>query len=357
MKTRLPQRSIRSIGGFMIRKTLTVAAIAVAAVAVTGTAHARDQIRIVGSSTVYPFSTAVAETFGKAGKFKTPVVESTGTGGGMRLFCSGVGENFPDITNASRRITTSEFENCAKNGVTNITEVIVGYDGIVFVNSKAGPKFALTREQMYKATAKDVVIGGKLVPNPYKAWNDVDPSLPKEPILIYGPAPNHGTRDAYVELVMDPACEHQPEIKALDKDAKKKACNTVREDGAWVEVSENYTVIQQKITSNPTAVGVITFSYLDQNADKVQGATVDGKTASFESIANGSYPVSRPLFFYVKKQHVSMIPGIKEYLAEFSSDKAWGKEGYLTEKGLIASPDAQRKEQAANAKALNDMKM
>jgi phosphate transport system substrate-binding protein len=210
---------------------------------------------------------------------------------------------------------------------------------------------------MYKATAKDVIVGGKLVPNPYKSWSDVDPSLPKEPILVYGPAPNHGTRDAYVELVLDPACETQPEIKALDKDAKKKACNTVREDGAWVEVSENYTVIQQKITANPAAVGVITFSYLDQNADKIQGATVDGKTASFESIANGTYPVSRPLFFYVKKQHVGMIPGIKEYLAEFTSDKAWGKEGYLADKGLIASPDAQRKEQAANAKALNDMKM
>ena len=341
----------------MLNKTIAVAAVAVAAIAVTGTAQARDQIRIVGSSTVYPFSTAVAEAFGKAGKFKTPVVESTGTGGGMRLFCSGVGENFPDITNASRRITSSEFENCTKNGVTGITEVIVGFDGIVFVNAKAGPKFALTREQMYKATAKDVFVGGKLVPNPYKAWSDVDPSLPKEPILVYGPAPNHGTRDAYVDLVLDPACETQAEVKALDKDAKKKACNTVREDGAWVEVSENYTVIQQKITANPAAVGVITFSYLDQNADKIQGATVDGKTASFDSIANGTYPVSRPLFFYVKKQHVGMIPGIKEYLAEFTSDKAWGKEGYLADKGLIASPDAQRKDQAANAKALNDMKM
>ncbi|MBI3444299.1 MAG: substrate-binding domain-containing protein [Magnetospirillum sp.] len=341
----------------MSTKTLAVAAVALAALAVTGTAHARDQIRIVGSSTVYPFSTAVAETFGKGGKFKTPVVESTGTGGGMRLFCSGVGENFPDITNASRRMTASEFEACTKNGVTGITEVVIGFDGIVFVNAKSGPKFALTREQMYKATAKDVVIGGKLTANPYKSWSDVDPSLPKEPILVYGPAPNHGTRDAYVELVLDPACEAQPEIKALDKDAKKKACNTVREDGAWVEVSENYTVIQQKITANPAAVGVITFSYLDQNADKIQGATVDGKVASFESIANGTYPVSRPLFFYVKKQHVAMIPGIKEYLAEFTSDKAWGKEGYLADKGLIAAPDAARKEQAANAKALGDMKM
>lgn len=341
----------------MSTKTLAVAAIALASVAAAGAAEARDQIRIVGSSTVYPFSTAVAEQFGKTGKFKTPVVESTGTGGGMRLFCSGVGETFPDITNASRRITASEFEACAKNGVTGITEVMVGYDGIVFVNAKGGPKFALTREQMYKATAKTVPVNGQLVANPYKSWSDVDPSLPKEPILVYGPAPNHGTRDAYVELVLDPACEKQPEIKALDKDAKKKACNAVREDGAWVEVSENYTVIQQKITANPHAVGVITFSYLDQNADKIQGATVDGKVATFDSIADGTYPVSRPLFFYVKKQHVGMVPGIKEYLAEFTADKAWGKEGYLAEKGLIAAPDAIRKEQAANARTLGDLKM
>jgi phosphate transport system substrate-binding protein len=345
-----------SLENSMIMKTMAVAAVALAAVATAGAAQARDQIHIVGSSTVYPFATAVAEQFGKAGKFKTPVVESTGTGGGLRLFCSGVGVDFPDIANASRRITSSEYETCAKNGVTAITEVVIGFDGIVFVNSKRGPKFALTRDQIYKATANLVPVGGKLVVNPYKNWNDIDPSLPKEPILVYGPAPNHGTRDAYVDLVLDPACEVQPEIKALDKDAKKKACQTVREDGVWVEVSENYTVIEQKITANPAAVGVITFSYLDQNADKVQGATVDGKVATYDSIANGTYPVSRPLFFYVKKQHVDMVPGMKEYVAEFTSDKAWGKEGYLADKGLIAQPDAQRKEQANAARTLADMK-
>ena len=341
----------------MTTKTLAVAAVALAAITAAGAAQARDQIRIVGSSTVYPFSTAVAEAFGKAGKFKTPVVESTGTGGGMRLFCSGVGESFPDITNASRRIEPSEIEFCTKNGVTGITEVVIGYDGIVFMNSKAGPDFALTREQMYRATAKDVVVGGKLVPNPYKNWSDVDPSLPKEPILVYGPAPNHGTRDAYVELVLDPACGKLPEIKALDKDAGKKACRTVREDGAWVEVSENYTVIQQKITSNPAALGVITFSYLDQNRDKVKAAPVDGVVATYDAIASNKYPVSRPLFFYVKKQHVGMVPGVKEYVTEFTSDKAWGKEGYLADKGLIASPDTIRKEQATNARNLGDLKM
>jgi phosphate transport system substrate-binding protein len=341
----------------MTSKSLALAAVAALATFSAGAAQARDQIRVVGSSTVYPFSTAVAEQFGKAAKFKTPVVESTGTGGGFKLFCSGVGPDFPDISNASRRITAAEVEMCGKNGVTAITEVVIGYDGIVFVNSKTGPKFALTREQMYKATAKEVPVGGKLVANPYKAWNDIDPALPKEPILVFGPAPNHGTRDAYVELVLDPGCEKQPEIKALEKAAQKKACQTVREDGAWVEVSDNYTVIMQKIVANPAAVGVITFSYLDQNPDRLQGAVVDGQVATFDNIANGKYPVSRPLFFYVKKQHVGMIPGIQEYVAEFTADKAWGPNGYLADKGLIAMPDAQRKDQAVKARALADLKM
>jgi len=340
-----------------MKKTLTVAAALLASVGFVGAAQARDQIRIVGSSTVYPFATTVAEAFGKLGKFKTPVVESTGTGGGMKLFCAGIGPDFPDIANASRRIEPSEVEFCGKNGVTGITEVVIGYDGIVLVDSIKGPKFALTRDQLYKATAKDVVVDGKLVPNPYTTWADINPSLPKEPIVIYGPAPNHGTRDAFVELVMDPACKAQPEIKALDKDAQKKACQTVREDGSWVEVAENYTTIYQKIVSSPAALGVITFSYLDQNADKIQAATVDGQIATYDNIATGKYPVSRPLFFYVKKAHVDQIPGIKEYISEFTSDKAWGPNGYLVGKGLISLPDANRKTEAANAAKLGDLKM
>jgi len=340
-----------------MKKTLTVAAALLASVGVAGAAQARDQIRIVGSSTVYPFSTTVAEAFGKAGKFKTPVVESTGTGGGMKLFCAGVGPDFPDITNASRRIEPSEVEGCAKNGVTGITEVVVGYDGIVLVDSIKGPKFALTREQLYKAAAKDVVIGGKLEANPYLKWNDISPALPNEPIVIYGPAPNHGTRDAFVDLVMEPACKAQPEIKALDKDAQKKACASVREDGGWVEVAENYTTIYQKIVSTPSALGVITFSYLDQNADKIQAATVDGQIATYDNIATGKYPVSRPLYFYVKKAHADQIPGVKEYIAEFTSEKAWGPNGYLVGKGLISLPDANRKSEAANAAKLGDLKL
>ncbi len=340
-----------------MKKTLAVAAIALASVAFAGAAQARDQIRIVGSSTVYPFATAVAEQFGKSSKFKTPVVESTGTGGGMRLFCSGVGVDFPDVTNASRRITKSEVDMCAKNGVAGVVELKVGYDGIVFANSKKGPALKLTREQIYRAIAKDVPVGGKLVANPYKKWSDIDGSLPDMPITIFGPAPNHGTRDALVELVMDPACDEQPEIKALDKDAKKKACQAVREDGAWIEVSDSYNVTLQKLLSTTTAVGIFGYSYLEENNDKVQGATVDGKVATYDSVADGSYPVSRPLWIYVKKEHVGQIPGIKEFLAEFTSDKAWGKTGYLSDKGLIAMPDAERKEWAQKAAELTQLKM
>ena len=338
----------------MFRKTL-VAAVALAAVA-TG-AQARDQIRIVGSSTVYPFATAVAEQFGKTSGFKTPVVESTGTGGGLKLFCAGADENTPDIANASRRIEPSEVKACADNGVKDITEIVIGYDGIVIANSKSGPKFALTKEQIYKAAAKQVVKDGKLVANPYVKWSDIDPSLPKEDIVLYVPAPNHGTRDAFNELVMDPACLSQPEIKALEKPAAKAACETAREDGAFIDVTENYTVTLQKMITQPYAVGVTTFSYLDQNGDKIQAATIDGVVPTYENIASSKYPVSRPLFFYVKKGHVGAIPGIKEYIAEFTSEKAWGKNGYLAEKGLIVSPDAQRKAEAAKAKALTSLTM
>jgi len=336
----------------MFRKTL-VAALVLAAMA--GGAQARDQIRIVGSSTVYPFATAVAEQFGKTSGFKTPVVESTGTGGGLKLFCAGADENTPDIANASRRIEPSEVAACAANGVKDITEIVIGYDGIVIANSKSGPKFALTKEQIYKAAAKQVVKDGKLVANPYLKWSDIDASLPKEDIVLYVPAPNHGTRDAFNELIMDPACMSQPEIKALEKSAAKAACETAREDGSFIDVTENYTVTLQKMITQPYAVGVTTFSYLDQNGDKIQAATIDGVVPTYENIASSKYPVSRPLFFYVKKSHVGAIPGIKEYIAEFTSEKAWGKNGYLAEKGLIVSPDAQRKAEAAKGKALTNL--
>jgi phosphate transport system substrate-binding protein len=348
------------IGGIdVIRKILGFAAILPLAFAVE--AHARDQIRIVGSSTVFPFSTAVAEQFGKTTKFKTPVVESTGSGGGLKLFCAGVGVDHPDITNASRRIKKSEVERCHKNGVKEIVEVKVGYDGIVVANSKSATQLKLTRRDIYMALAKDVPAGeGKFVPNPHKTWADVNSSLPAIKIEVLGPPPTSGTRDAFAELALEGGCKTFDWVKAMkksDKKAYKAACHTIREDGAYIEAGENDNLIVQKLEANPDALGVFGFSFLDQNADKVQGSVVDGVDPTFENIASGKYPVSRPLFFYVKKAHADVIPGIREYVAEFTSDKAWGDEGYLTDKGLIPMPVAERKQFGDAAKGLANLSM
>jgi phosphate transport system substrate-binding protein len=254
----------------MQRLLLTVAAAAI--VGHAGAALARDQIRVVGSSTVFPFTTAVAEQFGSKSGMKTPVVESTGTGGGIKLFCSGVGAEFPDFANASRQINKGEVEACAKAGVREITEIKVGFDGIVLANSKAGPDLDVTIPQLWQALAKQVPQGGKLVANPYKSWNQIDPSLPDEPIEVLGPPPTSGTRDAFVELVMDHGCAEFPEVKALDEAAKKAACQTVREDGAYVDAGENDNLIVQKLAANPAAFGIFGYGFLDQNVDKLKGA-------------------------------------------------------------------------------------
>jgi len=321
-----------------------------------GLAQARDQIRIVGSSTVYPFATVVAEQFGKTTKFKTPVIESTGSGGGLKLFCSGIGTEHPDITNASRAIKKSEIERCAKNGITEITEVKVGYDGIVIANSKAAPLAKLSKKNIFLALAKDVPNGkGGLVANPYKNWSDIDKSLPNQKIEVLGPPPTSGTRDAFVELAMEGGCKKFDFIKAMKKKDKKKykaICHSIREDGAFIEAGENDVLIVRKLEANPKAFGIFGFSFLDQNADKVQGSLVDGKSPTFENIASGAYGVSRPLFFYVKNAHARTIPGIKEYLAEFTSEKAWGDEGYLADKGLIPMPEAERKKYQKDAATL-----
>lgn len=322
-------------------------------------AVARDYISIVGSSTVYPFSTTVAEQFGKTTRFKTPKVESTGSGGGFKLFCAGVGVGYPDISNASRRIKKSEYEMCKNNGVTDIVEVKIGYDGIVIANSKKAGQMKLTRKDIFLALAKEVPDpkgGNNLVPNPYVTWNDVNSSLPKIKIEVLGPPPTSGTRDAFVELAMEGGCKSIDWIKALKKTDKTKykgICHTIREDGAFIEAGENDNLIVQKLQANPDAFGIFGFSFLDQNSDIVQGSLVDGKAPTFEAIADGEYPVSRPLFFYVKKAHVDTIPGIKEYLAEFSSDRAWGDEGYLADKGLIPMPEDERAKFAAAVKNLS----
>ncbi|MEC8621492.1 MAG: PstS family phosphate ABC transporter substrate-binding protein [Pseudomonadota bacterium] len=342
----------------MHKKTVLLAGMILA---VASSASARDQIRIVGSSTVFPFSSAVAETFGKTSSFKTPIVESTGSGGGLKLFCSGVGVKHPDITNASRRIKSSEVKRCAKNGIKDIVEMKVGYDGIVIANSKKSPQMKLTRKQVWLALAKDVPNAkGKLVPNPYKTWADVDPSLPAHRIEVLGPPPTSGTRDAFVELAMEGGCKKFPAIKAMKKINKKKykaICHSIREDGAFIEAGENDNLIVQKLNANPKAFGVFGYSFLDQNSDSLQGSLMDGVAPEFELIANGKYPVSRALFFYVKKAHVGVVPGIQEFLNAFASEKAWGPEGYLAEKGLIPMQDGERKSWANAAKTLKNLSM
>ena len=344
----------------MINKTLAAAlAAAMTLGAAQAFAQSRTQIRIVGSSTVFPFSTAVAEQFGKYTKFKTPVIESTGSGGGMKLFCSGVGVEHPDITNASRRIKSSEFETCTKNGIT-IIEVKIGFDGIVLANSKSTAPFRLTKKQIYQALAKEVPIDGKMVPNPYQKWSDIDPSLPNAAIEVLGPPPTSGTRDAFVELAMEGGAKAFDNLAALrksDKRAFKAAAHAIREDGAYVEAGENDNLIVQKLQANPNAVGIFGFSFLDQNADRIQGALIDKVEPTFENIAAGDYAISRSMYFYVKKEHVGVIPGIVEYVSEFTSDKASGDEGYLTDKGLIPLPADERKQVRTSAMKLSPLTM
>jgi phosphate transport system substrate-binding protein len=330
---------------------LTLASIALWA----GHASARDQIRIVGSSTVYPFSTVVAEEFGRSTAFKTPIVESTGTGGGLKLFCAGSGAKTPDIANASRRIKTSEIELCKKNGVLKITEVKVGYDGIAIARSKESSSIDLTLKQIFLALAREVPTpSGGFAANPNISWKDVDPSLPDVKIEVLGPPPTSGTRDAFNELALEGGCKTFPEIKALkktDKTAYKRICHAIREDGAYVEAGENDNLIVQKLVANPSALGIFGYGFLDQNRDRVRGSLVDGIEPSFDNIASGAYPVSRPLFFYVKGEHIGAIPGISEYVNEFISEKAIGDYGYLADRGLIPAPSDERKQVRADAEA------
>jgi phosphate transport system substrate-binding protein len=307
----------------------------------TTAVQARDQIQIVGSSTVYPFATIVAERFGNKGNFKTPVIESTGTGGGMKLFCQGVGESNPDITNASRAIKSSEWDDCQKNGVKDIVEVTIGNDGIAFANSIKGPKLNLTRKQLWLALAEHG-------PKP-KKWNEIDPSLPDAKINVLIPPPTSGTRDAWDSLVMGKGCPDKV------KEKNKKDCEVIREDGAAVEAGENDTLIVQKLEADPKAFGIFGFSYLESNMDKIQAADIEGVKITIDSIQDYSYPVARPLFFYVKKAHVGVIPGLKEYVEEFVSEDAIGDEGYLVDAGLVPLADAKRKEVRDTAMNLTPM--
>jgi phosphate transport system substrate-binding protein len=349
----------------------------------------------VGSSTVYPFATVVAERFGRSSNFRAPKIESTGSGGGLKLFCKGVGANTPDITNASRRIKKSEYDSCQDNGVTDIVEVLVGYDGIAIANSRKAPQFKLTTKDLYMALAKDIPgADGKLVPNPNETWKDVNESLPNTEIEVLGPPPTSGTRDAFAELALGGGAkaiddlktlrglgaDQADEIKAMisklgmpagvydalvqkkgkapkGKDLFKTIAYAVREDGAYIEAGENDNLIVQKLQANPNALGIFGFSFLDENGDKVQGSEVNGVVPSFDSIASGDYPVSRPLFFYIKGAHVGKIPGIQEYAMEFTSAKAMGEDGYLPERGLIPLSPDELKQIQASVKNLQRLEM
>ena len=335
-----------------------LALVGLAAMATSAAAEARDQVRIVGSSTVFPFSTTVAEQFGNSSDFKTPVVESTGTGGGLKLFCAGLGVEHPDITNASRRIKQSEVDLCAKNGVIDITEVRFGFDGIVLANSKESPAMRITLRQLFLALAKDVPAnedGSELMANPYTTWGEIDASLPNVAIEVLGPPPTSGTRDAFTELALEGGCKSFAGIVALrmeDRNRYKGVCHGIREDGAYVEAGENDVLIIQKLIANPDAFGIFGFSFLDQNADRVQGSRIGEIEPTFEAISEGRYPISRSLFFYVKDAHVGVIPGIAEYVEEFTAERAWSEDGYLADKGLIPLSDEDRQKAREHASAL-----
>lgn len=322
---------------------------------ITSAASARDQIQIVGSSTVYPYATVVAEKFGKSGKFKTPVVESTGTGGGIKLFCSGVGTQHPDITNASRAIKSKEKALCAKNGVNDIIEIVVGNDGIAFSHSLKAKDANFTKEQLWRALAHDVDINGKIVANPYKKWSDIDKSLPNFGIKIMVPPPTSGTRDAWNSLVMGKGCSKA--YKELAGKDAKKGCPKLREDGLAIEAGENDTLIVNKLAADPELFGLFGYSYLIGNKDKIKAASINGVKPSLEGIQDYSYPIARPLFFYVKKAHIGVVPGIKEFLNEFTSKKAMGNLGYLADIGLVPLSNDKYKITRNSATKLTNIKM
>ena len=337
-----------------LSKTLFATALLTTTMATS--AYARDQVRVVGSSTVFPFTSAAAEQFGQGGKFKTPIVESTGTGGGFKLFCAGVGEATPDVTGASRPITDGEKETCKSNGVGEITEVAIGYDGIVIANAKGATALNLTKKQIFLALANKVPAkDGTLVANTYKNWSDVDATLPAQKIEVYGPPPTSGTRDAFVEMVMEAGCKETPEFAATipDEKERKKACSLMRDDGGYIDAGEDDNVIVQKLVSNKAAVGIFGYSFLAENGSKVQGNKVDGIAPTPATIEDHSYKVARSLFVYVKNDHLGKIPGIAEFVNQIVSKDAVGAGGYLIAKGLLPLHEKEQtvaRERAASLK-------
>ena len=318
-----------------------------------------EKIKIVGSSTVAPFSTTVAEQFGAISEFPTPIVETTGTGGGFKAFCNGIGPDQPSISNASRPIKPSEVELCAKAGITQLVEVKIGYDGIVLANAKGSPELDLSKEEIFRALAAELPDGkGGWIKNPHQTWKDVADHLPDMQILVSGQPPTSGTRDAFAELAMEGGAEEVAELAALkesDKDAFVKKATTIRNDGKWIDSGENDTAIVQTLMKNPDSIGIMGYSFLEQNLDRLKGAHIEGTDPTFEQIASGEYGISRSMFFYVKKQNVSLVPGIPEFISEFTQEDAWGPTGYLVEKGLIPLQEDERIATREKALALEIM--
>lgn len=320
-----------------MNRILKNTAIAVAIMGVAGVAQARDQIRIVGSSTVYPFASYVTEEFGAVTEYPTPVIESTGSGGGIRLFCNGVGEGTPDISNASRRIKASELQRCEENGVTEVTEVKIGSDGIVLAQSSQNDKLELTLEQLFLAVAAQVPQDGKLVDNPYQNWSDIDSSLPDREISVYGPPSTSGTRDAFEELVMEAVSE---EMEAYGEEGY----TDIRSDGAYIDAGENDNLIVQRLSEDTDAFGIFGYSFLVENQNSLSAASIDGVEPEVEAISAGDYPIARSLYFYVKNQHAENVPPLYEYVDMFVSEQMIGEDGYLMDLGLIPLPEGEREE-------------
>ena len=318
-----------------------------------------EKIKIVGSSTVAPFSTTVAEQFGAISEFPTPIVETTGTGGGFKAFCQGIGPDQPSISNASRPVKASEIELCRKAGVTEIVEVKIGYDGIVLANAKGAPELDLSKAEIYLALAAEVPDGkGGWMKNPHETWKDVADHLPDMQILVSGPPPTSGTRDAFAELALEGGAEEVPalaKLKEEDKDLFARKATTIRSDGAWIDSGENDTAIVQTLLKNPDSIGIMGYSFLEQNLDRLKGAHIEGTDPTFEQIASGEYGISRSMFFYVKKQNVNLVPGILDYVREFTQEDAWGPTGYLVEKGLIPLSEEERERVREHALALDVM--
>jgi len=341
----------------MVLKSLGLAATAVMALTISTTADARTQMRAVGSSTVYPFAKIVAERIARANpRLGTPIIESTGTGAGMKLFCAGVGERFPDVENASRRMKASEAKLCASNGVTQITEIQVGIDGISFATAKNSPLKNLTQRDLYLALAKTPF--GR--PNRAKTWHDVNGSLPAIPIRVYGPPPTSGTRDALGELILTPPCEANASMAALKKSDENKfkaVCTGIREDGGYIEAGENDNLIVQKVEANSGTIGIFGYSYLEENADRLRGINVNGIAPTYATISSFKYPGARPLYIYIKNAHAGAIPAVRAYAAEFTKESAFGPNGYLLRAGLISAPNNIRARSQQASRSLSPLNL